>query len=175
MKRDYSSGVTDAAKLYTGIEIEHTPAYGLKTLFVVGLQNGVDVINMARAQNCEHIYFGANASFRPEGIDDHKTWESWKDMVMACIVEDFWCTLDMDISIVEGLLETELSEYYNFIPMISAKIPYAKHLGYNAVVKIDDKDFKASNPGVWCHNLHDLMDRNKFTDWSQYGKDDIIS
>ena len=55
--------------------------------------------------------------------------------------------------------------------MISVKLPYIQQLGYNAIIKLDDKDFKASNPGVWCHSLHDLMDREKFTDWSKYSLD----
>jgi hypothetical protein len=42
------------------------------------------------------------------------------------------------------------------------------------MLKIDDKDFAATNPGVWCHNLRDLMGRDRFTDWDQYGKDEII-
>jgi hypothetical protein len=42
------------------------------------------------------------------------------------------------------------------------------------MLKIDDKDFKATNPGVWCHNLHDLLDRQKFTDWAKYGLDKVI-
>ena len=40
--------------------------------------------------------------------------------------------------------------------------------------EIDDKGFDASNPGVWCHSLHDLMDREKFTDWGKYGLDKIL-
>ena len=39
---------------------------------------------------------------------------------------------------------------------------------------IDDKDFDATNPGVWCHSLHDLMDREKFTDWGKYGLDKVL-
>ena len=53
-------------------------------------------------------------------------------------------------------------------------VPYVKQWGYNAMIKIDDKDFKASNPGVWCHSLHDLMDREKFTDWGKYGLDKVL-
>ena len=40
-------------------------------------------------------------------------------------------------------------------------VPYAKQWNYNTMIKIDDKDFKATNPGVWCHSLHDLMDTVK--------------
>jgi hypothetical protein len=75
---------------------------------------------------------------------------------------------------VEGLCEGSLVDHALFIPMISVKIPYTKLLGYNATVKIDDKDFHATNPGVWCHSLHDLMNRDQFTSWDQYTKDEIV-
>ena len=42
------------------------------------------------------------------------------------------------------------------------------------MVKIDDKDFKASNPGVWCHSLHELQKRRVYTDWSEYVGDTTI-
>ena len=60
---------------------------------------------------------------------------------------------------VEGLLESALVEFDNFIPMISVKLPYIKQFGYNATIKLDDKDFAATNPGVWCHSVHDLQKR----------------
>jgi hypothetical protein len=37
MKRDYKSGTLDNVILFTGLEIERTPAYGIQTLFVVGI------------------------------------------------------------------------------------------------------------------------------------------
>jgi hypothetical protein len=95
-------------------------------------------------------------------------------MIKACLDKDFWCTLDFDVRETEGLLESGLTEYRRFIPQISVKLPYLNQLGYNATLKIDDKDFAATNPGVWCHNLQDLLGRDKFTDWDQYGKDEII-
>ena len=78
------------------------------------------------------------------------------------------------MSDVEEVLESGFSEYHNFIPMISVKLPYINQLGYNATLKIDDKDFAATNPGVWCHSLHRLQYRNAFTGWSKYTKDEII-
>ena len=41
-------------------------------------------------------------------------------------------------------------------------------------LKIDDKDFDASNPGVWVHRVHDLKTKEVFTDWSKYTTDEII-
>jgi hypothetical protein len=174
MKRDYTSGVADSITFFTGIEIEHTPAYGMKTLFVVGVHDPYVIIELARNNQCKHIYFGANQSFHTRGTNDIEGWRPWEDMIKACLDADVWCTLDFDVSETEGLLESGLTENRRFIPQISVKLPYINQLGYNATLKIDDKDFSATNPGVWCHNLQDLLGRDRFTDWDQYGKDEIL-
>ena len=160
-------------RFFTGTEVEHTPAFGKKTLFVVGLQSATDVQD--KLVDCEHIYFGANMSF-PSSIrtNDSVFWTPWEQMIQHFLYQGYQCTLDIDVSQVEGLLESGLCEHNNFIPMISVKIPYIRQLGYNATVKIDDKDFAATNPGVWCHSLHTLQKRSVFTDWSKYTKDTIL-
>jgi hypothetical protein len=174
MKRDYTDGVANNITFFTGIEIEKTPAYGMKTLFVVGVHDDQIITTMAQNNDCTHIYFGANQSFKTDGVNDAQNWRMWEDMIYVCLEQGYWCTLDLDVSEVEGLLESGLVEKRQFIPQISVKLPYLQQLGYNATIKIDDKDFKATNPGVWCHNLHDLLGRDKFTSWDQYGKDEII-
>lgn len=160
-------------KLFVGTEVEHTPALGLKTLFVVGTQS-IELIEAAYiAHKCEHIYFGANQSFAPDGTADFYT--AWEEMITHFLKKDYLCTLDFDVSDVENVLECGFTEYNNFIPMISVKIPYINQLGYNATLKIDDRDFKATNPGVWCHSVHSLLKRDMvFTDWSKYTKDEIV-
>lgn len=162
----------DSAKFFVGIEVEHSPAHGMKTLFVVGLQDVTEIGIEARHRECSHIYFGANQSFPKMAVNDPR-WFEWEDMISAMLKNGYLCTLDIDISQVEGLCESGLIENDNFIPMISAKLPYLRLLGYNATLKIDDKDFRATNPGVWCHSLHKLQDRSCFTDWSQYDKDQV--
>jgi len=163
-------------EFFYGTEVEHTPAHGRYTVFVVGCQDIEDIrlhlIN-ARAP-VEHIYFGANQSFPKCGVNDIGVWRPWETMIKFFLDRDYLCTLDIDVSCAEGLLESGLTEYHNFIPMISVKLPYINQFGYNATLKIDDKDFQATNPGVWCHSLHDLQDRNQFTDWSRYTKDEPV-
>ena len=44
----------------------------------------------------------------------------------------------------------------------------------NVIFKIDDKDFKATNPGVWCWSVRDLIKEEHFTDWEEYGDDEIV-
>ena len=159
---------------FVGTEVEHTPAYGMKTLFVVGVQSQTDIIKHIRANGIRHIYFGANQSFPRLEVNDVEGWRPWEDMIEKFLEEKFLCTLDLDVAQVEGLLESSLVEYYNFIPMLSVKLPYIQQLGYNATIKLDDRDFAATNTGVWCHSLHELQDRKRFTDWSKYTKDEII-
>ena len=163
----------ESVNFFVGTEVEHSPAYGMKTLFVVGLQDVTQTHLTAKSQGCQHIYFGANQSFPRMNTNDSR-WFEWENMIMPMLNNGFTCTLDLDISQVEGLCESGLVEHPNFIPMISAKIPYVRLLGYNATLKIDDKDFRATNAGVWCHSLHDLQDRSRFTDWNQYTKDEIV-
>jgi hypothetical protein len=160
-------------KFFTGTEVEHTPAFGMKTLFVVGLQSAISIEE--QLDGCEHIYFGADMSF-PTSIrtNDSVFWTPWENLIKHFLLRGYQCTLDIDVSQVEGLLESGLCEHNNFIPMISVKIPYIRQLGYNATVKIDDKDFAATNPGVWCHSLHTLQKRSVFTDWSKYTKDQVV-
>lgn len=176
MKRDYATGSAENVKTFVGIEIERTPAYGMKTLFVDGIRPVDDLEFWYDKEGCKHIFFGANHSFNP-GIDfpkDADDWDVWEGMIRHFLDQGVMCTLDVPLSHAEALLETTLIEHNLFIPQIRIPLPYIKQYNYNTMIKIDDKDFNATNPGVWCHSLHDLMDRSKFTDWSKYGLDRVI-
>lgn len=176
MKRDYkdSKDISDII-YFVGAEVETTPAYGKKTLFVTGVQSHEEIALNATLEGCDHIYLGANQSFKYTDVKELVTWDK---MAQALLDKDFIVTLDFDSSYLQdpNFLDTVamLSEYTKFIPQISLKIPYIQNLNYNATVKIDDNDFKSTNPGVWCHSLHELMDRKKFTDWGEYTNDKII-
>ena len=163
-------------EFFYGTEVEHTPAHGRYTVFVVGCQDIEHIRLRLTVGNApvEHIYFGANQSFPKCGVNDVGVWRPWETMIKFFLDRDYLCTLDIDVNCAEGLLESGLTEYHNFIPMISVKLPYINQFGYNATLKIDDKDFRATNPGVWCHSLHDLQDRRRFTDWAQYTKDETV-
>ena len=167
---------------FVGTEVEHTPVFGRRTLFVIGVQPIQEIQDWVDDfasyvdvdKRIEHIYFGANMSFPNIPVNNGAEWAKWETMIYHFLERDIWCTLDVDISCVEGLAESGLCEHNHFIPMISAKVPYAKLLGYNAILKLDDKDFAATNPGVWCHSLHELQKRSVFTDWSKYTKDETL-
>jgi hypothetical protein len=164
----------NGAHMFVGTEVEHSPAYGMRTLFVIGLQDPKNVVAAAQEFNCQHIYFGANMSFPNPPVNNSPEWNQWETMIGRCLMHGAWCTLDLDVSCSEGLLESSLIDHDRFIPMISVKLPYAKLYNYNTTIKIDDRDFQATNPGVWCHSLHELRNRAVFTDWSKYTQDEVI-
>jgi len=164
-----------SAKTFIGTEVEHTPAHGQLTLFVVGVQPSEIIIQQAELHCCRHIFFGANQSFPNLAMNDADAWQSWEQMIWPCLHQQYLCTLDLDVACAEGLLDTGLVEHELFIPMISVKLPYIRQFGYNATLKIDDRDFKATNPGVWCHSLHDLQNKSVFTDWSKYIQDKVLT
>jgi hypothetical protein len=163
----------ERADFFFGDEVEHTPAHGMPTLFVVGYQQQA-AIEKALEQRLEvrHIFFGANDSYRPQTPAEHTAWEN---VIMTFLDRGYWCSLDIPFQYVEEFHEGGLCERDRFIPIIKVPIPYIKLWNYNTCVKIDDRDFAATNPGVWVHELRDLQSRDRFTDWSQYEKDDIIS
>ena len=174
MQRDYETGSASDVRFFTGVEVEKTPAHGMPTLFVTGL-NDASIIR-DYAQDVKHIFFGANHSFNPKASDEdeYDYYKKWEDMIEYFLDKGVLCTLDIPLDACDTFHDGGLCESDNFIPQIRVPLPYTKLWNYNTMVKIDDVGFKATNPGVWCHSLHDLMDRDKFTDWSKYGLDKII-
>ncbi len=160
------------ADFFYGDEVEHTPAHGMPTLFVIGYQQQ-ESIEQALEQRVQiqHIFFGANDSYRPKTTQDYVAWET---VIETFLDRGFWCSLDIPFEYVQQFHEGGLCERDRFIPIIKVPVPRIRLWNYNTCVKIDDEDFAATNPGVWVHPLHDLMRRSRFTDWSKYEKDEIV-
>lgn len=157
---------------FTGYEVEHTIAYGMKTLFVVGTPPLEEILQQAKKDaDIKQIYFGTSQSFNPQTTLE---WKTWDDRIIGCLKEGYWVTLDFDVKYAEEIHEDGWCENDRFIPMISVKLPYIKLYNYNATLKIDDRTWGATNPGVWTHQLHDLMPKDKYTYWDQYTNDSEV-
>jgi hypothetical protein len=155
---------------FTGYEVEHTVCHGMKTLFVVGTPPLEDIVYKAIQTECKHIYFGTSQSFNPKSIS-HEEYQAWDDVIIGCLKKDYWVSLDFGVEHIEGVLESAYNEYPRFVPMISVKLPYINQLNYNATLKLDDRTWGATNPGVWTHHLSSLMTKETYTHWDQYTQD----
>ena len=130
------------------------------------MQDPEEVLELAMKNNISHVLnLGANQSFdlsdNQEVLREQE--EGWDNLVKTLCDEGLLVTLDFEHEYLEWIQESGYTEYNNFIPMISVKVPYIEQLGYNACIKIDDKDFNATNKGVWTPRVHDLMDLDRST------------
>ena len=156
---------------FVGTEVENTVMKGERTLFVVGIKPVDEVIALCEQENVRHIYLGTSQCFHPHSPYD---WAAWDDLIKPLLVKDYWVTLDFGVEYAKDLHEQSWCEYKTFVPMISVKLPYIKQYNYNATVKLDDLTWGKSNPGVWTHQLHDLMNMKNYTHWAQYTQDEEI-
>jgi len=166
MDRAYSTGNKHNVKFFVGKEIEKTPAYGLKTLFVVGIQDVNKIKQLCKEHDCKHIYLGANQSFEMTG--------AFMAFCITVLKTGILTTIDFDVKYVDDFVDGGLASYENCIPQVSVKVPYVNKLGPNATIKIDDIGFNKTNTGVWCHKLVDLRSEKTFTGWQEYRNDQII-
>jgi hypothetical protein len=161
---------------FTGYEVEHTICYGMYTLFVVGTPPLKDILRIANdsqsmldeSKRIKQIYFGTSQSFNPASFED---WRTWDDRITGCLDAGYWVTLDFDVKYAEEIHEDGWCERDRFVPMISVKLPYIKLYNYNTTIKLDDRTWGATNPGVWTHHLQSLMSKDKYTYWDQYTQD----
>ena len=158
---------------FTGYEVEHTICHGMFTLFVVGTPPIKEILTKAKEANVKHIYFGTSQSFNPVAITTEE-YKSWDEVIIGCLKADYWVSLDFGVEHIEGVLESAYNEYPRFVPMISVKLPYINQLNYNATLKLDDRTWGATNPGVWTHHLQSLMSKDKYTHWDQYTQDESL-
>lgn len=160
---------------FTGYEVEHTIAYGMKTLFVVGTPPLEEILSRAQSdKEIKQIYFGTSQSFKPKSISQEE-YTAWDTVIFGCLKAGYWVALDFGVEHIEGVLESGYCEHDHFIPMISVKLPYINQLNYNATLKLDDRTWGATNPGVWTHHLPSLMSKDKFTYWDQYTQDTPVN
>lgn len=171
MDRVYSTPVNREIKYFVGTEVENTIAHGMKTLFVVGLQTVDEIYSHACNEDVNHIFFGANHSFDPQSNEE---WRDWERKIEHFLNNNYFCSLDIPMSAVELFNNGSLCEHNNFIPQIRVPIPYIRLWNYNTSIKIDDIGFDKTNPGVWCHSLHKLMEPGVFTHWSEYFQDTVL-
>lgn len=159
---------------FIGPEVEHTPAYSKRTLFVVGKQDADQIERMAREYKTPHIFMGANHSFT---VDQHD-WNYWDSIITSLLDKGFWVTLDYPAHQHEQmlkLLNPGIWQSRLFVPLLSVRIPHVQTSSTNLTIKIDDTDFKATNAGVWCLNHHEITDSNRFTNWQDYGTDEVVA
>lgn len=165
--------------MFEGREVEKTPAFGLKTLFVEDLLNSDFKSTIKAIYDCynkndyEHIFFGANNSLTPDTSHD-VFFRDWDPIIEHFLDQGYLCSLDVPPELIHKVFNLSLlTNFNNFIPQIRIPVPY-DHLNYNTHLKIEPyktSKTKKETPGVWTHSLNSLTQEDAFTSWRDY-KDD---
>lgn len=165
MNRDYSTGVSNTPVLFKGKEVEHSIHHGKMTLFVVGIRDCNEIVDIVQNdESIKHIYLAANHSYKNRDFD------LWATFVTDLVAQLSSYAITLESSYLE--LSTDLirlCKANSVHLMVGVAIPLY-HAGIT--VKIDDIDFKCTNPGVWCYNP--IFKTEGFTPWDQYKQDEII-
>ena len=170
MKRNYTDGVKEDIDFFVGKEVEKTKTKGMKTLFVVGLHRTATIIKHAEKNKCKHIYFGANHSFKTLVGEEIIP---LANQLRYFLDKNYWVTFDTSPTPrFSDILD--LLQYKKFSIIYGLRMDNVKKMKGSVVIKIDDADFKATNPGVWCWSVNDMIDKKHFTEWAEYENDQII-
>lgn len=162
------------AVFFIGPEVEHTPAFSKKTLFVIGKPRVEQIFRMANEYKTPHVFMGANHSFSVDPTDGTLYWDN---TITALLDKGFWVTLDYPAHQHQSVLMILNAGVWHsrlFIPLLSVRIPKIETSSVNLTVKIDDVDFAATNPGVWTMHFSEVTDSNRFTGWNEYESDDVV-
>ena len=169
MDRDYKTGKSSSVGVFSGLEIEHTPALGLQTLFLARNDLTLEQIKeLAEMVGAKAIYYGANWSF----IYNHALHLA---QMMKLMEEGYYVTIDYPYS-----SHTEVKERFKlawknekFIPFCSIIFPNSEDDG-QLCIKVDDVDFNKTNPGVWTMSMDHFKQTSGFTSWKEYKQDQPI-
>jgi len=167
MKRNYSTGIKKDVTVFSGIEVEHTPAYGLQTLFLARNDLTFDQIQeLAVLSNAEAIYYGANRSY----IHGHFM---QVPQIMKFLEHGYYVTVDYPFELHQLVSQkfALLWKHEKFIPFCSIIMPDSEE-DSSVCFKIDDIDFNKTNPGVWTMSMKDFKDKAGFTKWDDYKQDE---
>lgn len=169
MDRDYKTGKSDSVGIFSGIEVEHTPAFGKQTLFLARNDLYFDQIEeLAQKHNAEAIYFGANRTFMHNIANT-------PHLIKRLLRRGYWCTIDYQYKVHHEVKErfSEIWHEEKFIPFCSIIFPKSED-DDNLCIKVDDVDFDKTNPGVWTMTMDHFKQSSGFTSWNEYKQDEPI-
>ena len=169
MDRDYKTGKSDSVGIFSGYEVEHTPAYGKQTLFLARNDLLFDqIVDLAEKVKAEAIYFGANRTFMHNIVNT-------PNLIKRLMDKGYWCTIDYQHSVHADVKE-RFSQIWNeekFIPFCSIIFPNSEN-DDNLCIKVDDVDFNKTNPGVWTMTMDNFKQSAGFTSWEHYKQDEPL-
>jgi hypothetical protein len=171
MERFYKNGffAEDEVKTFVGLEIEHTQAYGKRTLFLARNDLTTDeILELVVLNDCEAIYFGANRTY----MHNHGLQLA---QIHKFLSDGYYVTVDYPYNLHKEVKQkfSTVWSHPKFIPFCSIIFPNIEE-DTQLCFKIDDIDFNKSNPGVWTSTMSKFKEQAGFTKWEDYRNDEPL-
>lgn len=145
-------------KFFVGPEVEKTPAFSKKTLFVTGYQDTLAIEKQVHDNKVLHVSLHADS---PAGDGN-----DWNAQITHFLDRKYFVTFSypayqhnfVSASLSAGVLQSRL-----FVPVPVVKLDSIETTHPNLTVKLVDPSV-----GVWCKHYSELIDSNRFTDNNEY-------
>lgn len=154
---------------YVGPEVDHTKAFSMKTLYVIGVRNPEQVVEFASENKCKHVRLGVMNSFQKN--------KRLLEIIESTMREGFLTTLEVTVTGYQWVLDNvdqSILHDKNFILVVSVELPKIENGCANLTVKVDDGQWGESNSGTWTYPSTELMDSNRFTSWDDHMTDEVV-
>jgi hypothetical protein len=149
---------------YIGPEVNQTPAFSKRTLFVEDFQDTKIIESTAREYKTPHISLAAKNTFSLE--------YDWNAQLTALLDRGFMVTLEYPVELHSRLimdLSRGVLQSRNFVPLPCVNVMSMSTLNPNLTLKIDDQ----SGEGVWAMHYHQIMDSNRYTAASEFQMEEV--
>lgn len=150
-----------------GPEVEHTPVFSAKTLFVNGIRNVEQMTEFANVNVCKHVSLGAFNSFQKN--------KKWNDIIPELLATGLHVSLHYPAEAHDYLLQIldhTIWGHPYFIPVVVIALSDIRDLNKNLMFKFGD-EVGGANLGVWSSPAREVLDSNRFTPWGDY--DNIVT
>lgn len=153
-------------RMFVGNEVERNGNFNKRTLFVCGVRSVAEIINAAVANNCQHVFFGANYT-APSTFNTQ-----WRDMI-AGVCEQYVCSIDCELTAIDSFVKLGLNKLENLTVQLRVTVPHVAELvNSRTYIKIDDVKPR-TNTGVYVSLLANYTQLG-YTDWDAYSGDSYV-
>ena len=169
MLRNYETGVKDNVKVFSGLEVEHTPAFGKQTLFLARNDLTYEQIKeLCVKVDAEAVYYGANRTYLNNVANQPL-------QINKLLTDGYFVTIDYQYEIHDQVKKrfSHVWKHPKFIPFCSIIFANTDE-DQQVCIKLDDVDFNKTNKGVWVMSMEDYKSKSGYTQWKQYNQDKPI-
>jgi hypothetical protein len=151
-----------------GPEVEHTDAFGKKTLIVNRIISPEEIQDIFDQYDCEHIYFEVSYALS-QSKNQSKVINDYKKLAKHFLGKGITVTVDCPTDLAHNY--ADLTSNKNFVMNLAINIPHLHKLKDQISLKIMAGEYENDTGGIYVIHLDNVRKKKNFTPWKAYDKD----